>query len=96
MFAAKVDLTDVASGAQIIGNTKDLSFSGFRVRQTIFVVGAKVRVRILYRGDLFVAFGRVARTQSDGDTGIEFTSIEAKDRETLDGWLAQPARWSER
>ena len=49
MFAAKIDLTDVASGSEIIANTYDLSHSGCRLNQTRLAVGSKVRVCIIYR-----------------------------------------------
>lgn len=87
MFAAKVELTDVTSGAQVIGNTKDLSISGLRVHQTTLPVGSKVRVRIVYRGMVFASFGRVVWVQPDGNTGIAFTNMEDKNSMILDQWL---------
>ena len=89
MFAAKIDLRDIASGCEVIGNTCDLSYSGCRLTQTRFPLGSKVRVRIIYRGVVFAAFGRVVRVSANGETGITFTKIEPKDRATLDNWLAQ-------
>jgi len=89
LFAAKIELTDVASGAQFIGNTTNLSHSGCRLNQTRLPVGSKVQVYITYRGGVFVAFGRIVRVDHAGEAGIAFTKIEPKDRATLDNWLAQ-------
>lgn len=89
LFAAKIDLTDVVSGSEIIGNTTDLSYSGCRLNQKSLRSGSKVRVCIIYRGTVFTAFARIARVAANGETGITFTKIEPKDRATLDNWLAQ-------
>lgn len=89
LFAAKIDLADVSSGTEIIGDIIDLSYSGCRLNQTILRVGSKVRVCIINRGTVFMAFARIVRVAADGETAITFTKIEPKDRATLDNWLAQ-------
>ena len=89
-FVARIELTDVESGLQTTVNTVNLSLSGCQVqKQLTLPAGSKVRVRIVHRGDKFIALGRIANVQLDGETGITFTGVETTDRATLDKWLAE-------
>lgn len=89
-LVASIELIDVWTGAQVTGKITNLSLSGCRIEsQHVFALGSRVRVRIVHRGATFVAFGRVARIQVDGETGIAFMDIEPKDRTLLDYWLAE-------
>jgi hypothetical protein len=89
-LVGSIELIDVWTGAQVRGQITNLSLSGCRIEsQHVFALGSRVRVRIVYRGATFVAFGRVARIQVDGETGIAFMDIEPKDRALLDNWLAR-------
>ncbi len=89
-FVGTIELIDVWTGAQVTGKITNLSLSGCRIEsQHLFALGSKVRVRIVHRGATFLAFGRVARIQVDGETGVAFMDIEPKDRTLLDKWLAE-------
>ena len=89
-FVALIELTDVGSDVHTSANTTNLSLSGCRVeKQVILPIGARVMVRITHRGEKFTAYGRIARVQLDGETGIIFTRIESNDRAKLDKWLVE-------
>jgi hypothetical protein len=87
-FAAGIELIDLQSEAEMQGQTRDLSLFGCSVNTvTPWKVGTRVRVRILHKGAVFVALGRVANTRGNAGMGVIFTTIEAKNQMSLEKWV---------
>ena len=87
-FAAGIELIDLQSEAEMQGQTRDLSLFGCSVNTVKpWKVGTRVRVRILHKGVVFVALGRVANTRANAGMGVIFTTIEAKNQMSLEKWV---------
>ena len=81
-------MTDVESEKQIVTVVRNLSLFGCFLATAIpFVMGTRVRLRIMHRGATFAAFGWVANASAAEGMGIAFSRIEGKDRAILDTWL---------
>jgi hypothetical protein len=95
-FVASIDLVDMESESEIREQTTDLSVFGCQVSaQTPLVAGTKVRLRIIHRGAIFAAQGRVANVRKNS-MGVVFTKIEQKDQVVLEKWLAEVRETRER
>jgi hypothetical protein len=89
-FAASIELVSLESEAEAREQTVDLSLFGCHVTSSKpWASGAKVRIRIAYRGGIFTALGRVANVRSNTGMGVVFTQIEPKDQLVLEKWLAE-------
>jgi PilZ domain len=87
-FAATTELTDLQFETQLVERTTDLSLYGCCVRtQRPFVIGTKVRVKIVHGGANFVALGRVVYVGPEDEMGITFTEIEKSHQSVLDKWI---------
>ena len=87
-FIVTVELTDLQSEAQIREQASDVSLFGCHVNTLKpWPAGTRVRIRIMHRGGIFVAYGRVASFSPNKGMGIVFTGIEENDETTLEKWL---------
>ncbi len=85
-------MTDVQSGIQIRGQTKDLSLFGCTVdAANLFPHGTRVRIKIAHGGLKFEGFGQVAYARPDLGMGIVFTSMEPGSEQILEWWIADLA-----
>lgn len=50
--------------------------------------GARVRVQIMHKGEVFEAFARVVNTRSNSGLGVFFTNIEEHHQVILGQWVA--------
>jgi c-di-GMP-binding flagellar brake protein YcgR len=96
-FAASIELTDVESETRFHEQTRDLSLYGCHVLSgRAFLLGTKMRIRIVHAGASFHALGKVVYAAEKLGLGIIFTDIEEKDQETLEEWIfalrGKPAR----
>jgi hypothetical protein len=86
-FTASIDLVDIQSEIEIREQTIDLSMYGCQTTaQRPWIAGTKIRLRILHRGSVFTALGRVVDMRR-GRIGVAFTRIEQKDQVVLEKWL---------
>jgi hypothetical protein len=89
-FQAHIELVDVKSEAVTNNRTSNLSLFGCHVEPPrAHALGAKVRVRITYKGSVFTASGRIANIRANGDVGVAFTDVSEKDQRVLEKWMAQ-------
>jgi hypothetical protein len=88
-FRASIELTDLQSETLTKEQTSDLSLFGCHI-DTLkpLPAGTKVRIKISYRRENFVALGKVVHTRQNSGMGILFTKIEPNDHLVLDTWLA--------
>ncbi len=87
---ADIELTDVQSETPIKGRTSDLSLFGCHVSTLKpFTPGTKIRIRIVHRGCIFQALGKVVYSRLDAGRGIVFTAIQPRDQLILDKWIAE-------
>ncbi len=87
---ANVELTDVQSETPIKGRTSDLSVFGCHANTLkLFALETKVRIRIVHRGCIFEALGKVVYARLDSGMGIVFTGIQPRDQLILDKWIAE-------
>lgn len=87
---ADVELTDMQSGNQIRGRTKDLSLFGCGMESTkLFPKGTRVKIRLSHRGTEARALARVIYSKSDLGMGVVFTSVEPEDQRILEWWVAE-------
>jgi hypothetical protein len=88
LLGGAVEVTDLESEEKMITVVRNLSLFGcFLATATPFVMGTRVRLRIMHRGATFAAFGWVANASAGEGMGIAFSRIEAKDLAVLDAWL---------
>src|ERR1700686_774967 len=87
---ATSELTDLQSEAQTKEQTSDLSLFGCHV-DTLkpLLAGTKLRIKISYRSENFVALGKVVYALQNAGMGILFTKIEPNDQLVLDKWIAE-------
>ena len=95
-FAASIDLVDMETEVEAREQTIDLSMYGCQVAsQKPWAAGARVRLRILHRGAIFAAVGRIVNVRQ-GSIGLAFTRIEQKEQVVLEKWLAEAREKHER
>ena len=92
-FVADVTLTDLESGEQSTQKTRDLSLFGFRlVPGNSVSTGARVRVQMVHKGEVFEAFARIANTRPNSELGVFFTKVEEHHQSILEKWIAELRR----
>jgi hypothetical protein len=86
---AGIHLTDLESEKHLAAHIKNLNLLGCFVETAApFPKDAKVMVKIAHDGANFVAIGKVAYSRPNSGMGIAFITIEPKNQEVLDRWLA--------
>jgi len=89
-FQTDIELTDVQSETPVKGRTSDFSLFGCHViTLKPFTPGTKIRIRIVHRGCIFQALGKVVYGRLDAGMGIVFTGIQSNDQLVLDKWIAE-------
>jgi PilZ domain len=89
-FVANAELIDLQSQIRLQEQITDLSLYGCGITAAKpFSAGTRVQVRITYNGSKFVAIGRVAYANSDGDMGIAFVRIDRDDETVLEKWIGE-------
>lgn len=89
-FITSIDLTDVQSEEHASEQTKNLSLFGCHVHaRKPLPAGTKVRIRIRHAGTTFIALGKVAYAEENGEMGIAFTKIESNHQLVLEKWIAE-------
>jgi hypothetical protein len=87
-WGISVLLTDVLSGTEIEGQTKDLSLFGCSVTAPhLFPKGASVRIKLCHRDAYVTGFARVVYASPQLGMGLAFTNIEGSDERILDEWI---------
>jgi len=80
----------VQSESEIKERTSDLSLFGCHVNTLKpLVPGTRVRIKIVHRGFIFEALGKVVYGRSNAGMGIFFTVIQPHDQLVLDNWIAE-------
>jgi|SRR3974390_3514875 len=88
-FSAPTVVTNLDTNHSTAKRTWDLSSFGCGIVPGFSApTGTRVRVQIIYKGEIFEAFGQVANCRKDGSTGIAFTKVEPRHQLVLDGWIA--------
>ena len=86
---AGIHLTDLQSEKQLAAHIENLNLLGCFVETAApFPTGTKVRLKISHAGVNFIAIGKVAYSRPNAGMGITFVTIEPKNQEVLDLWLA--------
>lgn len=89
-FAASIELVEMETGAEIHGQTTDISSFGCQANVVCpWVTGSKVRIRIIHRGAVLSATGMLANVRQKGGVGVVFTQMEENQQMVLDRWLAE-------
>lgn len=89
-FVATIEVTDVGTETQFIGQTNDVSVYGCGVNtQQILPKQTTVRVRIIHAGMNFVALGKVTYANPDAGIGVAFTQVEPNQQAILEKWINQ-------
>jgi hypothetical protein len=89
-FVASIELVDLQSDLQLQERVTDLSLYGCGVSASKSLpAGTKLRVRIISKGSMFSAVGKVAYATADGEMGIVFTRIERNDQMILEKWISE-------
>jgi hypothetical protein len=92
-FAAEVLLTDLSSGNEVWGETRNLSLGGCHVRtRQSFAQGTLLRIEIRGHSARFLTDARVAYAIDREGMGLCFLNIPANQRSVLEGWLLAAAR----
>ena len=90
---AGIHLTDLQSEKHLAAHIENLNLLGCFVETvTPFPKGTKVRLQISHAGANFTAIGKVAYSRTKAGMGITFITIEPKNQEVLDLWLADLRR----
>ena len=85
-----VELTEIQSGAQIRGRTKQLSLLGCGLDAVkLFPKGTNVKIRFRHQGAEANVLARVVYASVELGMGFAFTSIEKEDERILEWWLAE-------
>lgn len=88
-FVANIELIDVDSESKRKGRTRDLNLFGCQiVCSSPLPAGARIRLKITYKGSAFTSIGHVARASED-TMGIAFARTTEKDKSVLESWLAE-------
>ena len=89
-FITSIELTDVQSEERASEQTSDLSLFGCHVdARKPLLTGTRVRIRIVRTGATFIALGKVAYAEENGEMGIAFTKIESNHQLVLEKWIAE-------
>ena len=89
-FVATIEITDVGTETQFIGQTNDVSVYGCGVNtQKALPKGTTVRVRIIHASTNFVALGKVTYANPDAGIGVAFTQVELNHQAILEKWIDQ-------
>jgi hypothetical protein len=89
-FVVDVEVTDIQSGAQIWGRTKQLSLLGCGVDALrLFSKGTNVSIKLSYQGAEARAVARVVYASAELGMGMAFTSLEQEDERILEWWLKE-------
>lgn len=87
-FAASIELVEMESGAEIHGQTIDISSFGCQANVSgPWLTGSKVRLRIIHRGAVLSALALIASVRANR-MSVAFTHLEEKEQGVLDQWLA--------
>jgi HPt (histidine-containing phosphotransfer) domain-containing protein len=91
-FVVDIELTDVQSGSQIRGQTKNLCLFGCGV-DTLHLIptGTSLTIKLSHEGASVAALARVVYARADLGLGIVFTGIEPEDERILAGWISELA-----
>ena len=89
-FCVDIDLTDVLSGIQIRGRTKDVCLFGCSV-DTLqpFAKGTMVRMKLSHGFVCVAALGRVVHARKESGMGIAITKIEREDERIFEDWIVE-------
>jgi hypothetical protein len=88
-FVVDVEMTDIQSGAQIRGRTKQLSLLGCGLDALkLFPKGTNLKIKLSHQGAKANALARVVYASAELGMGIAFTSVEREDERILEWWLA--------
>jgi len=94
-FVAAVELVDAQSGVRIKGTLGDLSVRGcFARTTTLFPKGTEVTVYITKGKDSVEAKARVITSQAGKGMGLRLASIEPRQQEVLDRFVAAAMEFS--
>jgi len=89
-FTASAEVIELSSGARFSTRTTDLGPGGCFVDTMLpFPVGAKVRVSVRKDKTNLETGGVVVYSQTGLGMGIAFDSMEPRQRQALDTWLAE-------
>lgn len=89
-FVASIELTDVQSETRFTEQTSDLSLFGCCVdSEKLLPAGIRVRVRIMYTGESFIALGKVVYASPNAGVGVAFIEIEPNHQFILEKWIAR-------
>jgi Tfp pilus assembly protein PilZ len=93
-FGGAAELIHLESGRLIVALVRSLSSYGCFIKtDKSFAVGTKVMLKVAHSGTHFSAKGRIIDRvgETDSGIGVEFTDIDATDRERLEDVLARLA-----
>lgn len=89
-FEVAIEVTDLASGNQVKGRTRDLGLFGCGIKAlSDFPRGARVRVRLIHGATEMSALGRIVYSRPELGMGIVFATIESKDEQVLLKWIVE-------
>ena len=89
-FVVDIELTDIQSGVQISGRTKQLSLLGCGLDALkLFPKGTNVKIKLSHQGAEAYVLARVVYSNSELGMGIAFTSVEKEDERILELWLEE-------
>ena len=85
-----VKLTDIQSGVQIRGRTKQLSLLGCGLDALkLFPKGTNVKIQFTHQGAEASVLARVVYASAELGMGFAFTSVEKEEQRILEWWLAE-------
>jgi hypothetical protein len=85
-----VELTDIQSGSQIRGRTKQLSLLGCGLDALkLFPKGTNVKIKFTHKGAEANVIARVVYASPELGMGFAFISVEREDERILEWWLAE-------
>ena len=89
-FCIDIALTDVRSGIQIRGRTKDVCLFGCSV-DTLqpLANGTMVRIKLSHGFACVAALGRVVHARKELGMGIAINNIEREDERILEDWIVE-------
>lgn len=89
-FRATLALTTLDTSHTSRQCTEDLSLFGcYIVPGMSPPTGTRVRIQIIYKGEVCEALGRVTDVRKDACAGIAFTQVEQGHQLILDKWIAE-------
>jgi hypothetical protein len=85
-----VEMTDVQSGVQIKGRTKQLSLLGCGIDALrLFPKGTNVKIKLTHQEAEASVLARVVYASGELGMGFAFISVEKEDQRILEWWLAE-------